>query len=92
MADRFAWKDMAEANAECSARDAVEFDNCANCKMRVGLHCLTCKIQVTGCLCTEIERFGEDETWRRMVERFGAELARQHYARANLFVPKGLVE
>lgn len=92
MADRFPWKDMADANAECARRDCVDFTNCPNCKLRIGLHCLDCKIQVTGCLCTEIDRFGEDETWKRAVERFGAELARQHYARAGLFVPKGVME
>jgi hypothetical protein len=55
--------------------------------MQVILHCTECKIQVSGCLCTEIERFGEDEAWKRSVERYGEDMARERYRKAGLYVP-----
>lgn len=87
---RFASMDMGQANAECLRRDSVVFDTCPVCKTKVGLHCSDCKIQTTGCLCTEIDRFGNDEAWRRACERFGQELAAENYRRAGLYVPKGI--
>lgn len=79
--------DMGAANHECRSRDALVFDTCGKCKRQVGLHCAECKIQVTGCLCTEIDRFGNDVAWQKACERYGEELARQHYRQAGLYVP-----
>lgn len=86
-----------DANKECSAnvipgtqgrgREQIRFTDCPRCRMRVGLHCLNCKIQVTGCLCTEYERFGQDAAWQRAVARFGEEAARQRAEMAGLWVP-----
>lgn len=80
--------DQAKANDECRSRDATVFDYCAKCKQKVGLHCSDCKIQVTGCLCTEVDRFGQDQAWLNAVERYGEEMARQHYRNAGLYVPE----
>lgn len=90
MPDRFMSMDVTDANAECRTRGDYEFTNCPKCKLRVGLHCSTCKIQVTGCLCTEYERFGNDVAWQRAVERFGEEMAREKARAAGLWVPETL--
>lgn len=84
---RFPSMDLGAANNECRSRDQIVFDRCGKCSGRVGLHCSDCKIQVTGCLCTEVDRFGNDETWRRAVERMGEEFAREQFRRAGLWIP-----
>jgi hypothetical protein len=61
--------------------------NCPACTMRVMLHCFDCKVQVTGCLCTEYKRFGQDEAWKRAVARWGEQAARQRAESAGLWVP-----
>lgn len=83
----FPHMDMAQANSECNHRAHQVFDNCQMCKQRVGLHCAECVIQVTGCLCTEYERFGNDAGWKRAVDMFGEELARERARSAGLWVP-----
>lgn len=88
VADRFTSMDQGAANDECRSRNAQVFDQCPSCKQRVALHCSTCKIQVTGCLCTEVDRFGNDEAWKRAVERWGEEMARDQYRSAGLYVPE----
>lgn len=90
MANRFPSMDVVNANNECKTRDGYVFDQCPTCKMRVGLHCSGCKIQITGCLCTEVDRFGQDEAWRKAVERFGEEMARERYRNAGLYVPEAI--
>ena len=89
MSDRFESMDLAAANTQCKPKPPEEmiFDNCGRCKLRVGLHCEECKIQVTGCLCTEVDRFGKDEAWLRAVDRFGEELARERMKEAGFWVP-----
>lgn len=88
MGRRYESMTLDKANDECRSRDSMDFQNCPECKMRVGLHCSDCKVQVTGCLCTEMDRFGQDEAWRRACERFGEDLARQHYLKAGLLIPR----
>lgn len=83
----FPHKDLRGANAECPRRDSFYKDSCGKCEMKVMLHCDDCKIQVTGCLCTEYERFGNDEGWRRAVDMFGEEIARERARKAGLWVP-----
>lgn len=85
---RFNAMTQAEANEECRYRAQQVSDKCGRCMMPVILHCASCTIQVTGCLCTEVDRFGQDEAWKRAVERFGEELARERYRAAGLFVPE----
>ena len=87
MADRFVAKEQNVANDECRSRDSFQGEKCPQCSISILLHCSDCKIQVTGCLCTEVDRFGEDEAWKRAVERFGDELARERYRAAGLWVP-----
>ncbi len=87
MGERFIAMDMIEAKNECNRTDQVTFTNCPKCRYRVGLHCSDCHLQVTGCLCTEIERFGNDEAWLRSVERFGLEFAKERFRMAGLWVP-----
>lgn len=89
MSDRFAAMDKAKADNECGPKNAEEmvFDVCGKCRQKVGLHCSDCKIQITGCLCTEVDRFGNDVAWQNAVERYGEEMARERYRDAGLFVP-----
>ena len=88
MPDRFAWKEMSEAAAECNTVRQQTSTNCPTCKMKVILHCSTYKIQVTTCLCSTIDKWGEDEAFKRMCEQFGEEMTREHYRRAGLYVPQ----
>lgn len=84
---------LGEANDNCSAnlrngrRDSGKGAKCEVCTMKVILHCYDCMIQITGCLCTEYERFGNDEAWARAVARWGEEAARQRAEAAGLWVP-----
>lgn len=89
--------DVSAANAECTAnvvkgtlgreREPARFTSCKACQSRVALHCFDCKIQITGCLCTEYSRFGQDEGWKRAVARWGEVAARQRAEMAGLWVP-----
>lgn len=91
---RFDSMELREANKHCtkviriSGKQDFVFDNCPACTQRVGLHCAECKIQVTGCLCVEYDRFGNDEGWRRAVDRYGEEMARERARAAGLWVPE----
>lgn len=88
MPDRFKWMEMSEAAKECSTQRQQTGANCGTCQMRVILHCSTCKIQVTACLCSTIDKWGEDEAFKRMVEQFGEEMTRSHYQRLGIVVPQ----
>lgn len=79
--------DQGKANGECRNRGKQSVDTCPVCLLRVLMHCTDCKIQVGGCLCTEVERFGKDEAWQRACDQFGEELARERYRRAGLWTP-----
>lgn len=87
MSKGFVHTDMAGANEECGRRDQQYIDTCPECKMKVGLHCHECKLQVTGCLCVEIERFGKNEAIQRLYEREGEIAAREKLERAGLWLP-----
>lgn len=81
--------DMNIANRECGPRPGSQvFDNCPVCSTRVALHCDDCKTQVTGCLCSEQERFGKDEAWRRAVQRWGHEVAKERLSAVGFWVPE----
>jgi hypothetical protein len=79
--------DSVAANGQCSNRTGRHTTSCKACTMRVVLHCDGCKIQITGCLCTEYKRFGNDEAWKRAVARWGETAARQRAEQAGLWVP-----
>lgn len=88
---------LPEANAECSAnivkgtlgreREKPRGAQCPACTMKVLLHCLECRVQITGCLCVEYARFGNDVAWQRAVARWGEEAARQRAESAGLWIP-----
>ena len=81
--------DQISADKECPSRAQQVFDNCGKCTQRVALHCSTCKIQVTGCMCSEIERFGEAEAVKRAFDRLDAEQARESLSKAGIILPPG---
>lgn len=93
--DRYVSMDQAAANSECSSRSSQIFVNCPKCDGRVGLHCDRCKIQITGCMCTEIDRFGTEaegiaQIYDRLAQRVGDEAAREQLKKAGLWIPKGV--
>lgn len=85
----FAHMDLAAAQAECGRPKVIIFDICKKCDQKVGLHCDSCKIQVTGCLCTELERFGENEGIQRIFDKLGEDAARARLAKMGIVVPRG---
>lgn len=44
-------------------------EHCPVCTMQIILHCEDCKIQVTGCLCTEEANHGPEIARQRMIDR-----------------------
>lgn len=81
--------DITVANGNCANgnRPTGIGTSCPACQNRVILHCGDCKLQVTACLCSEYERFGQDAAWQRAVARWGEEAARQRAEMAGLWVP-----
>lgn len=70
---RFECMDTPDATAKCGRpydRNASVRTVCAVCDMSVFLHCGDCQIQITGCLCTAIERMDEREyaEFKKMVQ------------------------
>lgn len=93
--ERWEAMDMAQANSECGTRNGLKSETCKKCDSRVMLHCPNCSIQVTGCVCTEVDRFGKDaegiqKIYERMAEREGPEGARARLAALGFHVPKGI--
>lgn len=84
---RFEWMEMSDAAQECNTQRQQVGANCPACQLRVILHCTLCQIQVTACLCSTVDKWGQDEAFRRMVEQFGEEITREHYRRAGLIIP-----
>lgn len=92
MADRYASMDMGKANEECRARDQIIRSTCPKCDSPIMLHCNGCKIQVTGCVCTEVDRFGTEgerikEIFDRQAEMFGEDEARRRMQQAGFWIP-----
>lgn len=61
-----------DANKECRPYDpnrAATGRRCPVCTMQVILHCNDCKIQITGCLCTEERNHGPEIARQRMIDR-----------------------
>ena len=87
MSDRYPSMDIQAAHKECRRRGGTCFANCPRCDMRVGLHCDECKIQVTGCFCTEEDRFGSHEAIQRIIERLGFEAAREKLLAKGFWIP-----
>lgn len=87
MPDRYPSMDVTKANDECKSRKKLYKDSCPVCTQPVMLHCQECKIQVTGCYCTEIERHGSDEGIRRIIEREGEAVARAKLEKLGMWIP-----
>jgi hypothetical protein len=90
MGDPFKHMDMAGANASCGSmatRESIVFEDCQACKRRVGLHCTTCKIQVTGCICSDRARFDPITAWQSACNAFGEAAARKAYREAGFAIP-----
>lgn len=80
--------DMGAANDECGIRFRQQVKTiCPRCDSTVMLHCGNCKIQVTGCLCTEVDRYGNSEAMQRLIERLGPELAEEKLKAAGFWIP-----
>lgn len=88
--------DMRAAGAECSGSPLLR-SQCKACGMAVMLHCSGCQIQVTGCACLAIERYGVQEA-RKMLggdvvdkalrwQQDQEEKAKDEASRAGLWVP-----
>lgn len=62
---------MPEANRQCRpfVQEKAIKERCPVCTMQIVLHCEDCKIQVTGCLCTEEANHGEEIARQRMIDR-----------------------
>ena len=90
---RFDSGEMAEANQECGDRPEEQYvERCKKCGMKVVLHCFRCEIQVSGCLCTDVDRFGESAAIQKIIEREGIEQARIKLARAGIWIPPGVAD
>lgn len=87
MSNRFTAMDLAAANKECSSRDKIYFDDCPRCEMRLGIHCRLCEIAVTGCFCTETDRFGKNEAIKRLVDRLGLDAAKAKLQKNGFWTP-----
>ncbi len=80
-----------EASKECSPYKAnIFFSECERCEMKVGLHCKDCKIQVTGCFCSDEDRFGKNEAVQKLIDRMGFEEAKAKLMRNGIWVPPGV--
>lgn len=86
---RYPSMDIMDAHKQCSRRDSFCFETCPRCEMKVGLHCDQCKIQVTGCFCTEEDRFGSSEAIKRLIDRIGFDSAKEKLQKAGFWVPPG---
>lgn len=61
---RFRTMETSKAVKECGRpydRSKVKQTKCPACDMTVILHCTDCEIQITGCLCTAMERMSDEE-------------------------------
>lgn len=56
----FPFGDINVVNKECGKRASAYMEDCPECNERVALHCDQCKIQVTGCTCTDTVIHGRD--------------------------------
>lgn len=60
----------------------VKRDICPVCEMDVYLHCGDCLIQITGCLCTAVDRMSTEE-----LHEFQAEIRRRRAKESGIILP-----
>ena len=86
--ERYRSMDMVQANEECGDRPRQQYSAvCPKCSTTVILHCHNCEIQVTGCLCTEVDRFGSSVAMERLTKRIGYEQAVARMQNAGFYIP-----
>ncbi len=56
----YPFADVAVAQRECSVKEHAEAVDCPECAERVVIHCDQCKVQVTGCTCTDTVLHGRE--------------------------------
>lgn len=85
--ERFPSMDIHAADKECGKRRRLHTRVCPACKSQVMLHCDECLIQVTGCICVMVDRFGHEEALRQLTEQYGMRQAKKRLKRAGLWTP-----
>lgn len=77
--------DLGEANEVCGhiGMSRALRAQCPRCDMAVYLHCRDCEIQVTGCLCSAVERMSPEE-----LGRFRDEIRKKKARAAGLVLPE----
>lgn len=63
--------DVSDADRECGKRRHPHTVACGACKRSVLIHCDECRIQITACLCTLIERMEPIEAYRTLAQQVG---------------------
>lgn len=77
----FEWADdVLDADRECPQSRHLDKVRCPICKRPVYLHCSSCKIQITACLCTLIHRLEPLEAYKLLSKQFGQTKAREMMA------------
>ena len=76
--------EMADANEICGPwdRNKAVHTKCPSCEMEVFLHCDLCKIQITGCLHSAVERMSTED-----LKRFKAEIEKRRAREAGIVLP-----
>lgn len=76
----FSWADdTLDADRECGKRRQIHSRQCPVCKRTVMLHCSECLLQVTGCLCTMVERMGPVEAYKAVAMQVGQRSAQRQF-------------
>lgn len=81
----FKQTDVVQATETCGRpydRNAARRTKCPVCDMDVFLHCGDCEIQITGCLCTAVNRMNEHD-----LRQFKIELQKRKAKEAGLILP-----
>lgn len=92
-----AYMALGDAERECSQPKTLDLTRCGPCGAQVMVHCSSCGISVTGCVCTKASRdgyeqavaaFGKERVDRAIARQNQAEqVAREQAIRSGLWVP-----
>ena len=84
----FVWaENTTAADQECGQRRSLVRRDCGACTRPVMLHCSRCTIQVTGCLCTLLERKDRHEVYKMLARQVGQNKARDLFAKLGYPMP-----
>lgn len=78
--------DINAADRQCGTR-APYSTRCPRCSGVVVIHCANCQIQVTGCVCSHITRFGE-RAYEELCSLLGEDEARRMWVAAGHTPPE----